>query len=254
VLIALTRDVSPSINQCELTHLARATIDIERARAQHRDYERRLTDLGCEVKRLAPAPDLPDAVFVEDLAVVLDEIAVLTRPGAESRRPETAGFAEAIRPFRLIRQIEAPGTLDGGDVLRAGRILFVGHSTRTNQDGIEQLDDLVSPFGYRVQAITVTGCLHLKTAVTEVADRVLLLNPRWADRSLFYDFEVIESDPTEPFAANALRIGERVLHAAAWQRTQERLYARNLNVVPVEASELAKAEAGVTCCSVVFRA
>lgn len=254
MLIALTRQVSPSINECELTHLARAPIDLELARAQHESYERYLRDLGCDVQRVSPAPELPDSVFVEDVAVVLDEVAILTRPGVESRRAETIGFADAIRPFRLTCQIEAPGTLDGGDVLRVDRTLFVGRSSRTNPDGIAQLENFAAPFGYSVKPVTVTGCLHLKTAVTEIGDGTLLLNPRWAARELFSEFELIECDPTEPFAANALRIGDRVVHAASWQRTQERMYARDINVIPVDASELAKAEAGVTCCSVVFRA
>lgn len=254
MLVALTRDVSPTINACQLTHLARIDIDVDRARAQHREYERRLQDMGCEIHRVAPAPDLPDAVFVEDLAVVLDEIAVLSRPGAAARRLESAGFAEQLSRFRLFRQIEDPGTLDGGDVLRVDRTLFVGQSSRTNRAGITQLERFVAPFGYSVRPVTVTGCLHLKTAVTEVADGVLLLNPDWVEPVIFAEYERLDCDPAEPFAANALRIGDRVLHAAAWTGTRQRLESRGIGVVSVEASELAKAEAGVTCCSVVFRA
>ncbi|MEP7326898.1 MAG: dimethylargininase [Gemmatimonadota bacterium] len=254
MLIALTRPVSPSINSCELTHLTRAPIDLALAQAQHESYERTLKDLGCQVQRVQPAPELPDAVFVEDSAVVLDEIGIVTRPGAPSRRPETALVAEALRPLRLLRQIEEPGTLDGGDVLRIKRTLYVGRSGRTNDDGIAQLERFAAPFGYAVKPVETTGCLHLKTAVTEVGEGTLLLNPRWVDPALFADFKLIQCDPTEPFAANALRIGDSVLHAAAWERTRERLERAGIAVVPVEASELAKAEAGVTCCSVVFEA
>ena len=254
MIIALIRPVSPSINDCELTHLARSPIDLALAQAQHESYERCLKDLGCQVHRVKPAPDLPDAVFVEDSAVVLDEIGIVTRPGAQSRRAETAQVAETLRPLRLLRQIEEPGTLDGGDVLRVNRTLFVGRSGRTNDEGIAQLTRLAAPFGYTVTPVETDGCLHLKTAVTEVAEGTLLLNPRWVDPARFSGFELIACDPTEPFAANALRIGNSVLHAAAWQRTRERLEASGIAVVPVDASELAKAEAGVTCCSVVFSA
>lgn len=252
MLIALTRPVSPTINDCELTHLVRAPIDLALALAQHESYERTLKDLGCQLHRVPPAPELPDAVFVEDSAVVLAEIAIVTRPGAPSRRAETALVAETLRPLRLLQQIEEPGTLDGGDVLRVNRTLFVGRSGRSNDEGIAQLERFVAPFGYTVTPVETTGCLHLKTAVTEVADGTLLVNPRWVDPATFADFRLIECDPTEPFAANALRIGSSVLHAAAWQRTRERLELDGIAVVPVDASELAKAEAGVTCCSVVF--
>ncbi len=252
MLIALTRQLSPTINNCELTHLTRAPIDLELAQAQHERYERCLMDMGCQVQRVPPAPELPDAVFVEDMAVVLDEIGIVTRSGAVSRRKEAELVAETLRPRRLLRAIEGPGTLDGGDVLRVNRTLYVGRSGRTNDAGIAQLERFAAPFGYTVTPVETTGCLHLKTAVTEVADGTLLLNPRWVDPALFPEFALIECDPTEPFAANALRIGDSVLHAAAWQRTRERLEAQGVLVVPVDASELAKAEAGVTCCSVVF--
>lgn len=254
MLIALTRPVSPTINECELTHLVRAPIDLALALAQHESYERCLKDLGCQLHRVHPAPELPDAVFVEDSAVVLAEIGIVTRPGAPSRRAETAQVAEALRPLRLLRQIEEPGTLDGGDVLRVDRTLFVGRSGRSNDDGILQLERFAAPFGYAVISVETTGCLHLKTAVTEVAEGTLLVNPRWVDPATFAGFRLIECDPTEPFAANALRIGDSVLHAAAWQRTRERMELGGIAVIPVEASELAKAEAGVTCCSLVFEA
>ena len=254
MLIALTRPVSPTINDCELTHLERAPIDVAQAIVQHESYARCLADLGCQIRQVTPAPDLPDAVFVEDSAVVLDEIGVITRPGVPSRQAETVTVAEALRVFRIICEVQAPGTLDGGDVLRVDRTLYVGRSGRTNAEGIAQLERFAAPFGYEVKAVDTTGCLHLKTAVTEVADGTLLLNPQWVCPDVFDGYQLIDCDPSEPFAANALRIGETVVHAAAWQHTRERMETRGIQVVPVDASELAKAEAGVTCCSVVFRA
>lgn len=252
-MIALIRDVSPTINACELTHLAREPIDVERATEQHRRYERLLGDLGCEVRKVAAAPELPDAVFVEDTAIVLDEIAVLTRPGAASRRGETAAIAAALVPHRTVVVIMAPGTLDGGDVLRNGRTLYVGLSGRSNADGAAQLARLVEPYGYEVRPVEPTGCLHLKSAVTEVADGTFLHNPAWIDRRCFPGLELIQVDPSEPHGANALRVGSTVVHAAAWEKTRGRLDRAGITTVSIDASELAKAEAGVTCCSLIFR-
>jgi dimethylargininase len=252
MLLALTRAVPPCIVRCELTHLARAPIDVERAAAQHGAYEQALSRLGCTVTRLPDEPDYPDSVFVEDTAVVLDAIAVLARPGAESRRGETDSVAATLRSYRPLACIRAPGTLDGGDVLRVARRVYVGLSGRTNADGVRQLADLLAPHGYRVDGIDVGGCLHLKSAVTAVADDVLLVNPRWVDVSRFRDFRRIEVHPEEPAAANALRVGETVVCAAAAPRTRERLERAGFAVESVDVSELAKAEAGVTCCSLIL--
>ena len=252
--IALTRAVPPSIVRCELTHLARAPIDLDRARDEHAAYEAALAALGCAVRRIAPAPELPDSVFVEDAALVLDEVAVLTRPGAASRRAEVASVAAALGEYRPLLRIEPPGTLDGGDVLRSGRRVWVGRTPRSNAAGCQQLRALLAPHGYDVRAVAVQGCLHLKTAVTEVADDTLLLNPEWVDRATFGAYALLEVDPGEPFAANVLRVGDAVLCAAAHPRTRERLSAAGVETHGVEVGELAKAEAGLTCCSLIFTA
>lgn len=250
-MIAFTREVSPAIDRCELTHVARVPIDLDRARAQHAAFEQALTGLGCEIRRLPPAPDLPDAVFVQDTAVVLDEVAILARLGAASRRPEVASVAATLGPFRPLRRIEAPGTLDGGDVVRIGRRLFVGQTARTNADGIRQLADLVRPFGYDVEPVPVTGCLHLQSAATPVADGLLLVNRAWVNPAQFGDVGVIDVDPGEPFAANALRVGQAIVYPTSFPATRARLEASGLLVEGVDLSELAKAEGGVTCCSLM---
>jgi len=250
--LAITRAVSPALARCELTHLSREPIDVGRAAAQHAEYERALEALGIEVGRLAADPGLPDSVFVEDTCVVVDELAIITRPGAESRRPETAAVAEAVARHRALRHIEPPGTLDGGDVLRIGRTLFVGRSLRTNDEGIEQLRRILDPLGYQVHAVALHGCLHLKSAVTQVGPRTILVNPAWIDMDAFAGYEQIEVDPAEPFAANALLVGDRVIHPAGYARTRARLESRGVGVVSVDVSELAKAEGGVTCCSLLL--
>ena len=250
--VALTRPVPASLADCELTHLARAPIDVARAAAQHDAYEAALETLGCRVRRLPAADELPDSVFVEDVAIVLDEVAIVTRPGAESRRGERASVAPVLSEYRELATIAAPGTLDGGDVLRLERTLYVGLSTRTNEDGARQLARLVQRFGYDVRCVQTAACLHLKSAVTALgADRVLL-NPSWVDARMFEAVDAVEVAPDEPYAANVLRIGEAIVSAAAHVRTIDALRADGYDVTTVDVSELAKAEAGVTCCSLLI--
>lgn len=250
--IAITRAVSRALEQCELSHLPRRSIDIDLARRQHAAYEQALRDAGCEVRQLAELPEHPDSVFVEDTVIVLDEVAVITRPGALSRRGETASMAAALAGVRELRYIEAPGTLDGGDVLRLDRTLYVGASARSNAEGIAQLGAALAPFGYRVEAASLRDCLHLKTAVTQVAPNTVLLNPAWVDAASFPGFEAISVDPAEPYSANAVMLGDAVIHPASAPRTAERLRRLGIEVRGVDMSETEKAEGGVTCCSVVF--
>jgi dimethylargininase len=250
-VVALTREVPARIADCELTHLERVPIDRARAVVQHAAYETALRAAGCTIERFPATPDLPDSVFVEDAAVVFDEVAVITRPGAPSRRPETASVAAGLATYRPMRAIGAPATIDGGDVLRVGRRVFVGLSSRTTAEGAHQLRAVLAPFGYAVETIVATGCLHLKSAVTAIDDDRLLVNPEWVDASRFAGFDVLNVDPAEPFAANVLRIGGVALCAAAYPRTRARLEAAGISTVPVDVSELAKAEAGLTCCSLI---
>lgn len=252
--IAITRAVSPSIGRCELSHIARQPIDLAKARGEHEAYEAALERLGCSLVRLPEEPNLPDSVFVEDAAVVLDELAIVTRPGAASRRPETETVAAALAPFRSLVRIEPPATLDGGDVLLAGRTIWVGLTPRTSSEGIDALAEIAGPLGYGVLPVNVRGCLHLKSAATLVGDGIMLVNPHWVDPSTFEGFETIEVDSSEPFAANALRIGSTVVVPEAFTSTRRRLEARGIRTATVPAAELARAEGGVTCCSIVLEA
>jgi len=252
VKVALTREVSAAMARCELTHLARVPIDVDVARAQHAAYERALADAGYRVERLPADDDVPDAVFVEDIALVFAELAIVTRPGAASRRAEIPAVADALRRYRPVAAIEAPGTVDGGDVLTIGKRVFVGASTRTNADGIAQLRRLLAPHGYAVHDVVVRGCLHLKSAVTAAADDVLVVNPAWIPADAFAGFEQIAIDPHEPMAANVVRLADRLIVASAFARTADRLAARGFDLVRVDASELAKAEGAVTCCSIIL--
>lgn len=268
-LVAVTRDVSPRMGECELTFSPRVPINVERACAQHRAYEEVLEGLGCRVSRLPSDPRLPDSVFVEDTAVVLDEIAIIARSGARSRRAETQAVAQELARHRRVTHIRPPATLDGGDVLTVGRSVFVGVSTRTNQAGFEQMRSLLTPLGYRVTGAPVLGALHLKSAVTQVAEGTVLINRGWTDASVFEKaylngpasgaaggcagLELIDVAAEEPHAANALLVGDVAVYPAAYPMTKRLLDDRGITVMCVDLSELAKAEGAVTCCSLVFR-
>ena len=252
MLIAVTRPVSASLANCELTHLAREPIDVARAAREHEAYERVLVSLGATLVGVPASPELPDAVFIEDTAVVLDEISILTRPGAASRRAETVAVSGVLSAYGPVRALNAPATLDGGDVLRVGRTVYVGRSGRTNEHGIEQLRRLAAPFGYLVVPVGFSCCLHLKSAATALMDDVLLLNPAWVSPAAFPGCEMVFVDEREPYAANALRIAGHLVYPSHHPRTRDRLERRGLRVVPTDCSEIAKAEGAVTCCSLVF--
>jgi dimethylargininase len=250
--IAITREVSSRFAECEITHIERVPIDVEIARAQHSNYVRALASLGCQIIELPEEPDLPDSVFVEDTAIVLREVAVITRPGAESRRSETESITRALLPYRALIHITEPGTLDGGDVLVLGKKIFVGLSTRSNLEAIKQMQEILDNYGYMVSGVELDGCLHLKSAITRVDDMTLLINTNWADASHFKDFNLIEIDPSEPYAANCLPIGDSVIFPTAFPKTCKRLEDKGFKLVTVDVSELAKAEGAVTCCSLII--
>lgn len=252
MLTAITRAVSPTINRCELSFRERQAIDVPRAEEQHRRYEACLQELGAELISLPAEPDLPDAVFVEDPAVVLDELAVIARLGAESRRPEAHSLARALQQFRPLRWIEAPATLEGGDVVRAGKTLFVGASGRTNAAGVDQLAEVLRPFGYAVKPVEVRGCLHLKSACSYLGDRTMLVNREWADCGALEGYRLVDVPPDEPEAANVLTVGVTAMVADCFPGTARILEGMGWRVKMLDNSELMKAEAGMTCSSLVF--
>lgn len=251
---AITRGVSPALADCELSFVERTPIDVARAQAQHDAYCHALQSLGCEVIRLPAEAQFPDSVFVEDVALAFDEVVIATRPGAQTRRDEGAAVLEVLGSLRRLLRIEAPGTLDGGDVLRIGTRVFVGVSARSNAAGRAQLRELLAPHGYMVEDIATRDCLHLKSAVTQVADDAVLVNPAWLENvAAFAGYRQIEVDPDEEHAANAVRIGDALLYPDCFPRTLARLQSAGIAVTTVDVSELQKAEGAVTCCSIVFR-
>lgn len=250
--VAITRGVSPAIADCELTHLARTPIDLAEARRQHAAYEATLAALGCRVERLEPDPAAPDCVFVEDIALVFDELAVITRPGAVSRRRETPAVVAALGRYRPLEYIGADGTLDGGDVLVTGRRVFVGLTARTDTAGAASLARTLAPAGYDVSTLAVDGVLHLKSAASVVGPGLLLVDPECLDPTAFAGFDTVSVAAGEGPAANALRLAGTVLLPAGFPATRRRLEDRGLAVRSVENGELAKAEGGLTCCSLIF--
>jgi dimethylargininase len=254
MLTAITRKVSPALANCELSFIERKPIDMEKARAQHNAYEQLLAKLGANVISLPEEPDLADSMFVEDPAVVLDEVAVIFPLGTESRRKEAPSIAAALEKYRRLAYVKLPGTVEGGDVLRVGRKVFVGVTARSNPEGIRQLAVILDHYGYDVTAVPVTGCLHLKSAVTSLGRNTLLANRQWFDTKRLAGFEWVDVEAAEPHAANALTVDDSVIYPASFPKTREAIEARGFSVQTLDISELQKAESGLTCSSLLFEA
>ncbi len=252
MLLGITHTPSPRMVDGLRTHIGCAPLNHTVVVDQHRQYCGTLAQLGVEVITLDSSPQAPDAVFIEDTAVVLDELAVLASMGNPARRDEPAALEPVLRSYREIKRIEPPAALEGGDVLVVGRALLVGLSSRTNAAGIASLQSAVEQHGYRVRSVPVHGCLHLKTACTALPDGVLLVNPAWIDSLAVKDFKLVPVPATEPWGANTLTIDGTVVLAAEHDRTADLIRKRGIAVETVPLSEFAKAEGGATCLSLVF--
>lgn len=252
MLTAITRAVSAALADCELSYIPRQPIDLKKARAQHHAYEEALRKLGANIVSLPAEPELPDSMFVEDPAIVLDEVAIICPLGTETRRKEAPSLRVALEKYRSVAHVKLPGLLEGGDVLRVGRKLFAGITKRSNPEGIRQLAVIAGRYGHDLTAVPVTGCLHLKSAVTYLGKNTLLANRAWFDWKRFADFEWVDVDPAEPHAGNALVIGDTVLLPASFPRTKEKIERKGFTVQTLDISELQKAESGLTCSSLIF--
>jgi dimethylargininase len=250
--IALTRQVSASISRCELTYLERSPIDPDRAREQHAAYESLLTSLGWQIVRLPTLDEQADAVFVEDAAIALDELAVVAPMGAASRTAESNTVEAALAHFMPVAHLTPPATLDGGDVLRAGRRLFVGLSRRTNAAAIDQLTQLLEPYEYEVIPVSVYGALHLKSACSWLGGDTVLANPDWLDAAPFAGMEIVPIDASEAWGAIVLHFDDHIVMPAGFPQTARLLADRGLEVHVIDLSELRKAEGGPTCLSILL--
>ena len=252
MVIAITREVSSRFNECEITHIDRTPIDLDIARKQHHEYVQTLAKIGCQIIELDEEQDLPDSVFVEDTAFILPEVAVITRPGADSRKPETESIIQALSSHRPLVHVVAPATVDGGDVLVLGKNIFIGMSTRSTPEAVTQLQGLLDNYGYTVVGVKLTDCLHLKTAVTRVDNNTLLINKNWVSPEHFTGFDLIDVDSSEPFAANCLPVKDVIIYPTTFPKTQKKLEQKGFKIVNVNLDELAKAEGAVTCCSLII--
>jgi dimethylargininase len=252
VLIALTREPSASLDAGERMFRAREPIDVETARIQHEAYRRALAESGARVVVLPALDDLPDAVFVEDVAIVLEEVALLLPMGVASRGEEPRQIEREIARWREVVRLPRGTRAEGGDVVRLGRTLYVGRTGRTDESGIAALATAVSPRGYRVMPVEVAGCLHLKSACTALDEETILFNPAWVDATAFEAACAIEVSAEEPGAANAVRVGANVLLQSGCPRTLERVVRAGFEARALDVGELAKAEGSLTCLSLLF--
>ena len=249
---ALTRPISASFARCELTYIDRVPIDLDRARRQHAAYEATLASLGWNIVRLPVLDEQPDAVFVEDAAIALDEVAVVAPMGAASRLAESRTVEEALAHYLPVKRLTAPATLDGGDVLRSGRRVFVGLSRRTNRAAAEQLARILAPYDYEVIPVPVAGALHLKSACTMAGERTLLANTEWVDLKPFAAMDVLPVTAAEAWGASVLYDAGHVVMPSGFPRTRELLERQGLRVHELDLSEIRKAEGGPTCLSILL--
>jgi dimethylargininase len=253
MLAAITRAVSPCIGDCQLTFISREAIDFSKAVRQLQAYEACLSRLGVKLVSLPPEARLPDAVFVEDTAVVVDEIALIPRMGLEKRQSETRSSAALLSRFRPLTFLNRQTTLEGGDVMRIDRTLYAGASGRTNRDGIAELAKVLARYDYQVRSVAVNKCLHLKTGCSYLGRGTILANRGWIDAEALNDFEIIDVPPTEPWAANVLLIDDVVVLPTYFPETRALLEARGFRVCTTDISEFQKAEGGLTCLSIIFK-
>ncbi len=252
MLTAITHTPSPSLSQGELTFLSRQPIDFDKAKRQHASYCDMLRRSGVTVVTFDKNSSFPDSVFVEDTALVLDEIGVIMPMGVASRQKETEFIQTELAKFRNIEHIVLPERIEGGDILCIGKRLYVGLTSRTNAGGVRALEGMVKPYGYNVIGVNVSGCLHLKTGCTALDEHNILINPRWVDSKSFETFNQIVVPDEEPFAANILRIGNIICMHSGFAKTREMVEQSGYEVAVTDISEFQKAEAGLTCMSLIF--
>ena len=250
---AITGGVSRRIDACQLTHRSREEVNYEKACSQLEQYCQLLGRWGVDLMPVAASDSHPDCCFVQDTAVVLDEVCVIASMGAETRLGEVAEVEKIIAPLRKIRHILSPATLDGGDVVQFGKRLFVGLSTRTNARGIAALAEIVECFGYTVIPVVVNGGLHLTTGCGIVNDETVLLNPRWLDAFAFSGLRQLYVPEDEPWAANTIRIDNNVCLEEGALQTVDLVQPYAGNIATLDISEFRKAEGSLSCLSLIFK-
>ena len=251
-MMALTRRPSRSLVDCQVRAVPREVIDLRLAFQQHDAYCRVLRQMGVAVEVLPPEEAFPDSVFIEDNAIVLDELAVVTSMGTASRQGEPPLLLPVLARHRRLVMVPSSVRIEGGDVLRVGKRLYVGVSTRTTRAGVEALRAIAEPLGYAVAPVEIRACLHLKTACTVLDDETLLVNPAWLDTGALQAFRLLPVPVEEPFGANVVRLPGGLLVQASSPLTRELLEARGYATACVDLDEFSKAEAGPTCLSLLI--
>lgn len=248
---AIVRMPGPDFHQ-GLTEETLGPPDYDLMLQQHQAYIKALETAGLKVVVLDPLPNFPDAYFVEDTAVITPYVAVITRPGAASRRGEVGSLEPIITKYRPVYHIEAPGTLDGGDVLRIDNHFYVGVSKRTNPEGAGQLGRILEEYGHTWTPVPVSAGLHLKTNVSYLGGNTLLVTRNLADRDDFRGYDKILVEPGEERAANCLQINNSLLVPKGFPKTQALLQPLGYDLIEVEASEARKMDGGLSCMSIRF--
>ena len=250
---ALVREIPRTFDRCIKPLEDPQIIDVDLARSQHREYCNALSRLGFELIVLSADDRYPDCVFVEDTAVVVGNRAIVTRPGAASRRGEVEAVCEALEPYKGIKRIHSPGTLEGGDVLVAGDWLYVGLTERTNQEGFDQLKALLEGTARRVVPVPMGRTLHLKTACNYLGHGLMVVNHLDFSPDVLSDFEILMTDPAEAWKLSFLPVDGSVLLPDDCPRTREEFERRGWRTIGLGLSEIRKAQAGLTCMSILFR-
>jgi len=227
--------------------------NLSRALTQHDAYIAALEQCGLEVTVLAADERYPDSTFIEDTAVLTRRLAVISNPGAESRNGEKHATRAAVQPFyTAVGEIEVPGTLDGGDVMEVNGHFFIGHTARTNARGARRLISILEQNGYTGSTVSLKRFLHLKTGVTWIGGRDLLAAGELIDNPAFRDFTIIPVSPEEAYAANCIRVNDRVIIPAGFTYIQKEMTGRGYDLIEVEMSEFQKMDGGLSCLSLRF--
>ncbi|MCI0659338.1 MAG: arginine deiminase family protein [Acidobacteria bacterium] len=247
----------PGVNFVEgVTSAKLGKPSFQRALQQHEKYWRALEVCGLRIILLEAEPRFPDSTFVEDVAVLTDRGAILTRPGAESRRGEVAAIRDTLAGyFPAVREIESPGTLDGGDICQAGNHFFIGISKRTNKEGARQLAQMLQHEGFTTAFVNIKGTrgiLHLKSGIAYLGDNRLALIGELAGREVFAEHEIVPVTAGETYAANCVRVNDWIIMAAGYPRFEASLRSLGYDVIPLDVSEFEKMDGGLSCLSLRF--
>lgn len=249
---AIVRDVPESFNRCVSNSNTYDDIDTELAKLQHQQYCKTLSLLGINLIRLDTDDSLPDCCFTEDTAVIIDDLAIITSPGIESRVAETIALEKTLALYKGIFRISQPGTIEGGDVLRIERTLYIGISSRTNSEGIRQMAAILEPRGYCIVPVEIRNTLHLKSVCTYLGNGLIIVAEGYFDLNIFSGFEKIIVPEEEAYCANCLSVNRRVIIPKGFPKTKELLEEKGLLVIELEMSEFRKADGALTCLSVIF--